>query len=171
MSTAPTSDSSLRSRIDALGSPWSDGERRDLLVAVVDHAELTNDVAREGARLTAGRVRRMQHGNADLAADDAQFQRVIGEAAARAAVATAAAESVVRGAEEATASVRDVELAVIGLAALSHDAVRTLFDTLGASSTLTSNGLHLLWARQHELETRGALVARTLTAARAVLDV
>lgn len=136
-----------------------------LLRAVADYADLTNEVARTSSRLTAGRTRRMQHGNADLAADDVQFQRVVGEAAARATVAGAAAESLVRGAENGTVSLRELQRAVIGLAALSREAVRTLFDTLGASSTLEHNGLHLLWSRQHELEARDALIARTLEVA------
>lgn len=160
MTTGPAPVSPARARIAALGSPWDDGGGARTVSAVFDHAELVAEVSRAGAELTAARTRRLQHGNADRAADDPQFRRVIGEASARAAVAAAAADSLLRAAEEGSASVDDAELLLIGLAALARESLRTLFDTLGASSTLEHHGLHLLWARLHELEARDRVAAR-----------
>ncbi|MCK2029734.1 hypothetical protein [Microbacterium galbinum] len=119
---------------------------------VRDLADLIAEVTETGAAQTAARTRRQQHGNTERAADDPQFLRVLADSAARSAVASAAAESVLRRAEEGTASVADVELVAAGLVPLAGDAVRALFETLGASATLSEHGLHHFWTRLHDLE-------------------
>lgn len=139
--------SAVRDRLTALGSPWTDGP----FATAVAHAELIAEVTATGAAQTAARTRRQQHGNTERAADDPQFLRVLADADARSAVATAAVDSLVRGAEEGTASDSDAALVAAGLSALSREAVRALFETLGASSTLTEHGLQHFWTRLHEL--------------------
>lgn len=143
----PVHASAVRDRLTALGSPWTDGP----FATAVAHAELIAEVTATGAAQTAARTRRQQHGNTERAADDPQFLRVLADAEARSAVATAAVDSLVRGAEDGTASDSDAALVAAGLSALSREAVRALFETLGASSTLTEHGLHHFWTRLHEL--------------------
>lgn len=143
-----------RARAAALGTPWTEGAGARALGLVRDHADLIAEVTEAGAAQTAARTRRQQHGNAERAIDDPQFRRVLADAAARSAVAAAAADSLLRRAEAGTASVEDAELIAAGLAPLSRDAVHALFETLGASSTLTERGLHLFWTRLHELDVR-----------------
>ncbi len=135
-----------------------------LLSAAQDYAELAVRAADAGAELTAARTRTLPHGNAPRAADDPQFHRVLGESAARAAVATAAQNTLLRATEEGTATDEEARLAVIGLAALSRQNVHALFETLGASSTLEDNGLHLLWQRQQDLELRDGILSETVAA-------
>ncbi|MFJ2371104.1 hypothetical protein [Microbacterium sp. NPDC087665] len=151
-SAVPTPSS--RSRAAEFGSPWNEGAGARALGLVLDHAELIAEVTETGAAQTAARTRRQQHGNTERAADDPQFLRVLADAAARSAVASAAADSLVRRAAEGEASVADAELLAVGLAPLARDAVRALFETLGASSTLTEHGLHDYWTRLHELAVR-----------------
>lgn len=141
-------------RAAALGAPWNEGAGARALGLVLDHAALIAEVTETGAAQTAARTRRQQHGNTERAADDPQFLRVLADSAARSAVASAAADSLLQRAETGTASVDDAELIAAGLAPLSRDAVRALFETLGASSTLTEHGLHLFWTRLHELNAR-----------------
>jgi alkylation response protein AidB-like acyl-CoA dehydrogenase len=145
---------SLRDRAAALGAPWTEAAGARALGLVLDHVDLIAEVTETGAAQTAARTRRQQHGNTERAADDPQFLRVLADSAARAAVATAAADSLVQRAEAGTASVADAELIAAGLAPLSREAVRALFETLGASSTLTEHGLHLFWTRLHALDAR-----------------
>jgi alkylation response protein AidB-like acyl-CoA dehydrogenase len=141
-------------RAAALGAPWNKGAGARALGLVLDHAALIGEVTETGAAQTAARTRRQQHGNAERAADDPQFLRVLADSAARSAVASAAADSLLQRAEAGTASVEDAELIAVGLAPLSREAIRALFETLGASSTLTEHGLHLFWTRLHELDVR-----------------
>lgn len=141
-------------RAAALGAPWNDEAGARALGLVLDHAQLIAEVTATGAAQTAARTRRQQHGNTERAADDPQFVRVLADSAARSAVASAAADSLLQRAEAGTASVEDAELIAAGLAPLSRDAVRALFETLGASSTLTEHGLHLFWTRLHDLDAR-----------------
>jgi alkylation response protein AidB-like acyl-CoA dehydrogenase len=141
-------------RAAALGAPWNEGAGARALGLVLDHAALIAEVTETGAAQTAARTRRQQHGNTERAADDPQFLRVLADSAARSAVASAATDSLLQRAETGTASVEDAELIAAGLAPLSRDAVRALFETLGASSTLTEHGLHLFWTRLHELDAR-----------------
>lgn len=148
------SATSSRSRAAALGVPWNDGAGARALALVLDHAELIAEVTATGTAQTAARTRRQQHGNTERAADDPQFLRVLADAAARSAVASAAADSLVRRAAEGAASVDDAELIAAGLAPLAREAVRALFETLGASSTLSEHGLHRYWERLHALEIR-----------------
>lgn len=144
----------IRARAAALGAPWNEGAGARALGLVRDHAALIAEVTATGAAQTAARARRQQHGNAERAIDDVQFRRVLADAAARSAVAAAAADSLLHRAENGTASVDDAELIAAGLAPLSREAVRALFETLGASSTLVEHGLHAFWARLHELDAR-----------------
>ncbi|GGM38276.1 acyl-CoA dehydrogenase family protein [Microbacterium saperdae] len=141
-------------RAAALGAPWNEGAGARALGLVLDHAALIAEVTETGATQTAARTRRQQHGNTERAADDPQFLRVLADSAARSAVAAAAADSLLQRAEAGTASVEDAELIAAGLAPLSREAIRALFETLGASSTLTEHGLHLFWTRLHELDAR-----------------
>lgn len=150
--TAPATP--LRTRAAALGAPWNEGAGARALGRVLDHAELIAEVTETGAAQTAARTRRQQHGNTERVADDPQFLRVLADAAGRTAVASAAADSLVRRAAEGGASVTDAEVLAAGLSPLARDAVRALFETLGASSTLSEHGLHRFWARLHELEVR-----------------
>ena len=150
--TAPVTP--VRSRAVALGAPWDDGAGARALGLVLDHAELIAEVTETGATQTAARTRRQQHGNTERAADDPQFLRVLADAAARSAVASAAADSLVQRAGSGSATVEEAELIAAGLAPLARESVRALFETLGASSTLTEHGLHLFWTRLHELEAR-----------------
>lgn len=149
ISAAP---STARHRISGLGAPWDSGDGERALASVLAHAELVTQIADRGAELTAARTRRLPHGQ--QAADDPYFQRALREASARAAVASAAAEHLLRSARDGSADVEDVESLEIGLQELARTSVRRLFDTLGASSTQEQYGLHLLWDRLHELETR-----------------
>lgn len=151
MSTAAPTD---RSRTAALGAPWTAGAGARALHLVIDRAALIAEVTETGAAQTAARTRRQQHGNTDRAADDPQFLRVLADAAARSAVASAAADALLRRAAEGTASVDEAELLAAGLAPLASEAVRSLFETLGASATLTEHGLHHFWTRLHALEAR-----------------
>lgn len=145
---------SSRARASELGAPWNEGAGARALGLVLDTADLIAEVTETGAAQTAARTRRQQHGNTERAADDPQFLRVLADADARAAVASAAADSLVRRAAEGGASVAEAELLAAGLAPLAGAAVRALFETLGASSTLTEHGLHHYWTRLHELEVR-----------------
>lgn len=137
-----------------LGAPWNEGAGARALEKVRDLAALIAEVTATGAAQTAARTRRQQHGNTERAADDPQFLRVLADSAARSAVASAAAESVLRRAASGEASVADVELVAAGLVPLAGDAVRALFETLGASATLSEHGLHHFWTRLHDLEVR-----------------
>jgi alkylation response protein AidB-like acyl-CoA dehydrogenase len=150
----PADTAATRSQSAALGAPWTEGAGARALGLMLDHADLIAEVTETGAAQTAARTRRQQHGNTERAADDPQFLRVLADAAARSAVATAAADSLVRRAAEGAASVEEAELIAAGLSALSREAVRALFETLGASSTLTEHGLHRYWERLHDLEAR-----------------
>lgn len=152
----PVDTAALRDRLAALTADgtWSETAGARALTTAVGHAELIAEVTATGAAQTAARTRRQQYGNTERAADDPQFLRVLADADARSAVASAAVDSLLRGAEDGTASVSDAALVAAGLAALSREAVRGLFETLGASSTLTANGLHHFWTRLHELEAR-----------------
>ena len=143
---------SARERAAALGAPWNAGPGAAALESVLAHAELIADTTEAGAAHTAARTRRQQHGNTVRAADDPQFLRVLTDAGARSAVASAAADSLVRRAVEGAISVEEAAQLAAGLQPLAREAVRALFETLGASSTLTEHGLHDLWTRLHELE-------------------
>lgn len=154
MPASAVSVASARQRATELGSPWNSGAGARALGRVLALAELVAEVTAAGATQTAARTRRQQHGNTERAADDPQFLRVLGDAAGRSAVASGAAESLVRRAAEGGASVDDAELVAAGLVPLARDAVRALFETLGASSTLTQHGLHDYWTRLHQLEVR-----------------
>lgn len=138
----------------ALGAPSNESAGERALGKVRDLAALIAEVTDTGAAQTAARTRRQQHGNTERAADDPQFLRVLADSAARSAVATAAAESVLRRAAEGEASVADAEAVAAGLLPLAGDAVRALFETLGASATLSEHGLHHFWTRLHDLEVR-----------------
>lgn len=144
---------SARERATSLGTPWNAGAGAAALESVFAHAELIADVTEAGAAQTASRTRRQQHGNTERAADDPQFLRVLADADARSAVASATADSLVRRAAEGGISVDEAALLAAGLQPLAREAVRALFETLGASSTLTEHGLHDLWTRLHDLET------------------
>ncbi|MFF7291218.1 hypothetical protein ACFY9N_01660 [Microbacterium sp. NPDC008134] len=149
--SAPTLPSD---RAADLGAPWNDGAGARALGLVLDLAALIAEVTETGAAQTAARTRRQQHGNSERAADDPQFLRVLADSAARSAVASAAAESVLRRAASGEASVADAEAVAAGLLPLAGDAVRALFETLGASATLSEHGLHHFWTRLHDLEAR-----------------
>lgn len=162
---APVVEAPARVRAARLAAPWDEGEGAALVSAALDYAELAARAARAGADLTAARTRTLWQGNTARAVDDPQFRQVLGAAASRAAVATAAADDLLRRAETGRATLADASLAVVGLAALSRENVRLVFDTLGASSTLARHGLDELWRAQHVYEARDAIIARTAAAA------